>query len=297
MLPYSVGILFGLLGGTFNFLGQVIQKKAINDTAAEKRENALMKSLTKNPIWITGLLVMIGAGVFQMLGQNVVGAAVMPGLMASGFIVLAIGSVKILKETLKFAEYIAIGLLIVAVTLIGLSELSITYDVAIFQDSDFDIRLTVATLTFTILWLGLYYTGKKVKKYKSIFLALGTGFPFVVGNLWLQPFLGSLVPVFSGSAETVEWVIFFVGLIYVAVGNMFGIIHYQNALNAGKASIITPVQQMPQQIAPIITFYVIYQLASPKVYSLPFLIVAISLIITASFLLAQRQVALEKIKN
>lgn len=297
MVNYILGVIFGLLNGILNFSGQVLQKKAINDTATEKKEQNLMKSLTKNPLWILGLVVMFGGGIFLMLGQNMIGAALMPGLMACGFIVLAIGSVKILNETLKLSEIMAILLLIIAITLIGLSELTIESDITYFIDTGFKIRIGIATIIYTGLWLGLYYYGKKAKKFNSIFLALGTGFPFVISNIWMQPFLLTLGLVFTGNAELMEWLIFLIGLIYVAFGNIFGVIHYQNALNAGNASLIVPIQQMPQQIAPIITFYIIYGFASPKSFSLPFMIIGIILILIAGFVLAKRQVALEKIKN
>lgn len=297
MVNYFLGVIFGLLNGIFNFTGQVLQKKAINDTAIEQREKKLMQSLTKNPLWLVGLIVMFAGGIFLMLGQNIIGAALMPGLMACGFIVLAFGSVKILKESLKTTEIIAIILLIVAIFLIGLSELTIEKSITYFEDLGFAIRIAAATIIFTALWLGLYKIGRKIKRYNSIFLALGTGFPFVISNIWMQPFLLTLGIIFSGGAETMEWIIFLVGLVYVAFGNIFGIIHYQNALNAGKASLIVPIQQMPQQIAPIITFYSIYQFSSPQPYSFPCMMIGIVLILVAGFLLAQRQVKFEKIKD
>ena len=190
MVSYGIAVLFGILAGMLNYMGQILQKKAINDTPMEIRATHLMKSLIRNPIWLLGIVFMVAfSTVFLLIAQAVVGGALMPGLMASGFIVLAIGSVMILKESLKLIEIVAIILLIAAITLIGFSGLSIPGSLSYFASISFDYRLGIYSIIFTALWLGLFFTGRKAKKFSSILLTLGTGFPFVVGNIWLQPFI------------------------------------------------------------------------------------------------------------
>ena len=126
MVSYIVGVIFGILAGMLNFTGQVVQKKAINDMPAEIRAKNLMISLLHNKTWWLGIVFMsVFATVFQLTAAVTVGGTIMPGLMASGFIVLAIGSAKLLHENLKAGEIVAIGLLIFAIVLIGLSRLSI----------------------------------------------------------------------------------------------------------------------------------------------------------------------------
>jgi uncharacterized membrane protein len=298
MADYVVGVIFGILGGMFNFLGQVLQKKAINDTSQESREKGLVKSLVRNKIWLLGLVIgFVFGAVFMVLGQAIVGAALMPGLVASGFIVLAIGSTKILKESLKLVEYIAILLLVIAIVLIGFSQLSITGSLAYFTDIHFNTRLAIFTIVFTALWLGFFYGGRKVKKFKSILLAIGTGFPFVVGNLWLQPLIISVVPVLGGTAGELEWGLFLIAGIITILTNLFGIGHYQYALSSGNASIVVPVQQIPQQVAPILIYFLIYQFYPPTDNSIYLMVVGIILICIAGFALGKRQATLEKIKS
>ncbi|HMF30242.1 MAG TPA: hypothetical protein VKK79_02415, partial [Candidatus Lokiarchaeia archaeon] len=210
--------------------------------------------------------------------------------------ILAIGSVVILKESLKLAEITAIILLIIAITLIGFSQLSITASLSYFDDALFNARLAIYTIIFTGLWLGFFYTGRKAKKFNSLLLAIGTGFPFVVGNIWLQPFIISFASVFAPSPAIVVWVIFLIAATITVLANVIGLGHYQYALNAGNASIVVPVQQIPQQIAPIITYFLIYELPSPTPYSFYLLLVGVILICIAGFLLGKRQATLEKIK-
>ncbi|HMF32780.1 MAG TPA: hypothetical protein VKK79_15255, partial [Candidatus Lokiarchaeia archaeon] len=90
MITYVEGVIFGILGGLLNFFGQVLQKKAINDTSQENREHKLVRSLVRNKTWLLGIVSMVGfITIFILLGQYAVGAALMPGLGASGFIILA----------------------------------------------------------------------------------------------------------------------------------------------------------------------------------------------------------------
>ncbi|HME51515.1 MAG TPA: hypothetical protein VKM55_04815 [Candidatus Lokiarchaeia archaeon] len=298
MVSYIEGIVFGILAGMLNFLGQVLQKKAINDTPLEMRDKGLVKKLVRNKTWILGIVCMVAfSAVFQLIAQATIGGALMPGLAASGFIVLAIGSVKILKESLKMFEIIALILLMVAITLIGLSQLSITGSLTYFTNVPFDARFITFTIIFTAMWLGLFYTGRKAKKYNSILLALGTGFPFVVGNIWLQPFIISMTSVFGGSASVFEWVFFLISAVITVFVNLIGLGHYQYALNAGNASIVVPVQQIPQQIAPILIYFLIYQFPAPTEYSVYLMGIGIGLICIAGFFLGKRQGSLEQIKS
>lgn len=56
-----------------------------------------------------GLLLEYGVGsAAYMIAQNLIGPALVPGLMAAGLIVLAIGSVKIIGETLRDGNLVRI---------------------------------------------------------------------------------------------------------------------------------------------------------------------------------------------
>ncbi|MBD3352141.1 MAG: hypothetical protein GF364_11695 [Candidatus Lokiarchaeota archaeon] len=297
MANYILGIISGVLAGLCNFSGKVLQKKAINDTPEDTRNNELVKSMVKNPLWLFGMILGIGIStIFLFIAQGTIGAALIPGLSASGLIVLAIGSTKILNEKLEKWEIIAIILLFIAILLIGLSELSIEADLSYFEDIGFSIRFSFFTIIGLAMWFILYFGGKKAEKFNSIYLAVGTAFPFVIGNLWLQPFIVSISEVFSGSSDGFVWFAFLIGIFMFAGANVLGIGHSQHALNSGNASIVVPIQQVPQQIAPIIIYYGIYQFSSPHSYSLATLIIGIIFIVVSAVILGKKQAMLEKIK-
>ncbi|GAB4326645.1 MAG: hypothetical protein Kow0069_33200 [Promethearchaeota archaeon] len=296
-LDYGLGVAAAIAGGSANFAGQVLIKKGINDTPPERRNDGLIRSLVRNPTWVAGMVLLVGVGgVLLLAAQLLVGAALVPGLTAFGLAVLAVGSVKLLGEKLRKAELLAIFLLGVAITLVGLSGLSIEPSLERFSDPGFRTRVVAWSVAFGAAWAGFFVAGKRAERYGAIYLAVGAGLPFVLGNLWMQPLVLAMTRVFGGNYEPVALVVLVAGGAVEAVANVLGLAHFQYALNAGNATIVVPVQQAPQQVAPVVIYFFIYRLAPPAAYSLPFLVAGMVLVVVCGFLLSRRQAQLERIK-
>ena len=290
---YYLGILSGILSGIANFLGQILQKKAINDI--NKRKGTMtFKDVVTHPVWISGMAcLLIFSTLFLIFAQLYVGPALIPGLIASGFIVLAIGSAKILGEKLNKEEIIAIGMLMVAIICLSASKLSIEPDMDLFKGEFFVNRIAIVTSMCIVLWLYLFYLGRKSKKKKAILLSLGTAFPFIVGNIWMAPFIVTVGQLFSGALTPVTTRVLIISTILVAVVNIGGMVNMQIAMAEGNASIVIPMMQIPQQLSPVIIYFVIYAHKAPHISSYFLLIIAIALITYAGFLLTRRQTELE----
>ncbi|MHA1244904.1 MAG: DMT family transporter [Candidatus Heimdallarchaeota archaeon] len=293
---YVVGVILALAGGIANNSGALLQKFAINKIPKEEREKGYFKKLFKSVPWIIGLLLIVGAsGALITFAQYFIGGALIPGLMAVGMIVLTIGAVKLLGEKLKLAEYIGIAIMIIGIVFIGLSALEITNeDVSVnINDTNYLIRLGIYSIVFLILWIGSRILGKKLEKGKTIFLTLASSFPFALANAWMQPLMVLINEFINKNYSTLNIILLIISVLIVSVINVLGIGHLQDAFKHGDASMVYPIGQIPQQIAPIIIFYGIYLKSSPKGYSLYFLLVGIILICVAGFLLGRRQGQLE----
>jgi hypothetical protein len=297
---YVVGVILALAGGIANNTGALMQKFAINKIPKEEREKGYYKKLFKSVYWIIGLLLIVGAsGALITFAQFYIGGALIPGLMAVGMIVLTIGAVKILGEKLTLIEYIGIAVMIIGIVLIGLSALEITNDEVenFITDTNLNtnylIRLGVFSVVLFILWIGSRQLGKRLEKGKTIFLTLGSSFPFALANAWMQPLMVLINEFINKNFTALNIILLIVSVLIVSVINILGIGHLQDAFKYGDASLVYPIGQIPQQIAPIIIFYGIYLKNSPKVYSLYFLLIGIILIVIAGFLLGRRQGQLE----
>ncbi|MBK5114549.1 MAG: hypothetical protein KGD59_13280 [Candidatus Heimdallarchaeota archaeon] len=290
-----LGIILALAGGIANNSGALLQKFAINKIPKEEREKGFYKKLFKSPYWVIGLILIMGAsGALISLAQLYIGGALIPGLMAAGMIVLTIGAVKLLGEKLKLAEYIGIFSMIIGIVLIGLSALEITDDDMInLSDTNFVIRLTIYSVVFFILWITSRQLGKRLEKGKTVFLALGSGFPFALANAWMQPFIYIFREFINGTFNVLNIILFICSILIISVVNIVGIGHFQDAFKHGDASKVYPIGQIPQQIAPVILFYGIYLKISPQNYSIYLLLTGIVIILVAGFLLGRKQGQLE----
>ncbi|MFX0133276.1 MAG: DMT family transporter [Candidatus Hodarchaeota archaeon] len=293
LMNYWLGVLLAILSGIFSNIGAVLQKMVVNKVPDEAK---LMRSLIKNPIWVLGLISGMGVGAaLFMLAQYYIGPTLIPGLMAAGLIVLAIGSVKIIGEELEVSEIIGIFLMIAAIAFIGFSGMDINIDLIDFLNIDLITRITIFTITLFIFAL-ICEIFQRRGKYKGIFLANLSGSMFALSNFWISPLFGTIAHVLSGRFIPEELLIFIIAAIILVSVNILGITKIQEAFRVAKASHMVPIQQVPIQIMPPFYFIIVYLLPLPNLFSILFLTVGIGLVLISSYSLARRQAELEKIK-
>ncbi|MFX0156194.1 MAG: hypothetical protein ACFE9Q_16860 [Candidatus Hodarchaeota archaeon] len=291
---YLLGVFLAILSGSINNVGLVFQKKVVNQVSDDAK---FFRSLVKKPLWITGLLMELAIGsVFFMIAQIFIGPALIPGLMAFGLIFLAIGSVKIVGETLKKEEIMGIVLMIIAIFLLGLSELSVDITGINILAFDLVINMTIFTV---LLFLGLIICEifqRKIEKLKGIFLAIASGFMFSLTNFWIAPLMAVITHVFGGIASLGEIFLFIACAVILIAASILGIMKIQQSFQVANASRMIPIQQVPIQITPIIAYFFVFTLMPSTIFPLIYIIIGVALIIGSSFLLAKRQAQLEAIK-
>lgn len=292
---YTIGVTFAIISGIINNLGAVLQKKVVNDKSDE--DSKLMKNLIKSPLWLIGLLMQLAIGsVFFILAQLYIGPALIPGLMAAGLIVLIIGSVYIVGESLKKVEIIGILLMILGITFLGFSELSIDIVNTNLMDLAFVINVVVFTVVFSLIAIICEIIAKKDKRLFGILLAISSGCMFGLSNFWISPLMSVFAKVFEETASWGELIWFISAAIILPLVNLIGIARIQTAFTKGQASNLIPIQQVPIQISPIIVYFFVFLLATSSIISTIYMLVGIFLIILSSFLLGRRQTQMDEIK-
>jgi drug/metabolite transporter (DMT)-like permease len=291
---YWVGVLLAIIAGSSSNFGAVLQKKVVNELPPDSK---FMRSLLKNPLWLLGLCMGLVIGsMFFMIAQVYIGPALVPGLMASGLIVLAIGSVKIVHENLKKEEIIAIIIMIMAIFLIGISELSIEIAEVDFLETGFIIRISIFTGILLLLAVLCEIFQRKSEKYRGIFLAILSGFMFSLSNFWISPLLGVITHIFGGIYSFGELILFIFSCVILILANIFGIGKIQESFKVGQASNLIPIQQVSIQITPVFVYLLVFLRVPPSIISIVYLLIGITLILISSFLLGKRQAQLEEIK-
>ena len=290
---YSIGVLLAILGGFSHYLGLILEKYVINKMPDEVK---LMKTLVKEPLWLFAIFVRFGIGsILFIFAQIVIGPAITPGLMASGLIILAIGSIKILGEKLNYSEIAAIIVMIIAVTFIGLSGLSIEISEENFLDPAFLVRMFISTGFLALIAIIFQVIQEKFSHFKVILLALISGLMLSLNNFWITPFIWSLGNMFGGYFFIESFLLFIVSTVILITANVFSVIKMSQGFRSGKASFLAPIQNVPVQLTPSILYFFVFMMIISTITSIIFFILGVALIISSSFILGKRQAQIEQI--
>ena len=288
---YLIGVFCGIIGGLLNQGGQLLQKKVVNDIRHDDPGRGFMRRLLHSPLWVFGFVVGLGGGTAgYMLAQSLIGPALSPGLMASGLILLSIGSVKLNHEELNKSEITGIILMIMGILCLGLSELSITPTQVRIMLADHSAQVRVIIFTF-VLFSGCLLSrclalGSQTRK--GLLIVLGNGFLACLSDFWINPLLALIVLVFAGRGTYFQTVFFIIAAAILAF--TASIITWQNqiAFKYAQASNIIPVAQVPIQISPVLVYFFIFALAPPRAISVFLILFGTILTIIAGFLLGRR---------
>ncbi|MHA1981614.1 MAG: hypothetical protein ACTSXN_11050 [Promethearchaeota archaeon] len=287
---YSIGVSMAILGGLSHYLGLILEKYVINKMPDEAK---LMKTLVKEPLWLFAIFIRFGIGsILFIFAQIVIGPAITPGLMASGLIILAIGSIKILGEKLNYSEIAAIIVMIIAVTFIGLSGLSIEISA---EDPAFLVRIFISTGFLALIAIIFQVIQGKSSRFKVILLALISGLMLSLNNFWIAPFIWSLGKMFGGYFYIETFLLFIVSSVILITANILSVIKMSQAFRSGKASFLAPIQNVPVQLTPSILYFFVFMMIIPTITSIIFFILGVALIISSSFILGKRQAQIEQI--
>ena len=291
--PYGLGILAAILSGGLHAFGAILQKSAVNRIPVAERDDRFMRRLLRTPAWLLGLALSFGLGtVFNLLAQRLIGPALVPGLTASGMLVLAVAAVRLIGEHLRPLEMLGILLLVAGTGLLGWSRLAIPADQVDLLDHALLLRILGFTVVLGACWFLSFWLARRApSRSRGLWMAVSGGFPFSLSNLWILPMLLTIGSVLAGTALIVEVFLFLVSCVLLVGTNAAGIRQTQEAYKFAQASRVQPIQQIPTQIVPILLYFFVFRRTAS---GLPLLLVplAVVMIISAGFLLGERKAEL-----
>ncbi len=290
-IHYLIGVACGIIGGLLNQDGQLLQKKVVNEIRHDDPGRGFIRRLLRSPLWVVGFVVGLGGGtVGYMFAQSLIGPALSPGLMASGLILLSIGSVRLNHEELNRSEIAGIVLMIIGILCLGLSEMSInaTQVRTTLADRSAQIRIILFTAFLFLSCLFSRSLSFRSNNRWGLLIALGNGFLACLSDFWINPLLALILLVFTGRSTPIQNLFFIMAALILAF--TASVITWQNqiAFKYAQASNIIPVAQVPIQISPILVYFIIFALTPPHHISVFYIFAGSILIIIAGFLLGQR---------
>lgn len=284
---YLIGVTAAIMAGIAFNLGMVIQKLAVMKVS---RETSLMRQLVRSPLWLTGFALQFFVGMpFNMLAQSKIGPAIIPGLMAIGLIVLTIGAVRLAGESFDSGDIAGILLVIAAVTVFGLSQLSVDMQSIDLWEPAFLLRLGFFTVVVAALSLVCHFIQKTNVHLRGILRTLDAGLLLSQSNLWLGILMAFLAKWGAGTFASLDLLPVVIASGIVFAGSMLGIAETQRAFQFGEASKLIPIQYVPVQILPIAAYFIVFRLGSSNPFAVPLALGGIVLVLSGAVLLARRQ--------
>ena len=291
-LHYLAGVALGVLGGVLTQFGQLLEKKAVNQFRKDSQKNGFFRRLVRSRIWLSGVFFGLGGGtVAYMLAQSLIGPALTPGLMASGLVVLAVGSVRMNQESLNASEIVGIILMILGILALGLSGLVInsTQVRTMLASQSALQRITFFTTSFFTMSIITRVLASRIKDRRGMLIALANGFLSCLSDFWINPLLALIAIVLYGHGSLAQVIIFIIASVILVM--VASIVTWQNqlAFKVAQASNVVPVAQVPIQIAPILVYFFIFALTPPNSISVVYILSGTVLTIVAGFLLGRRR--------
>jgi hypothetical protein len=291
-LHYFLGVLMGIVGGSLTQFGQLLEKRVVNQVRKANRDRGFFRHLVKKPLWIFGVIFGLGGGtVAYMLAQSMIGPALTPGLMASGLVVLAVGSVRLNHEELNNSEKTGIGIMILGIFFLGLSGMAINQSQVrvMLADQGALQRIIFFTVTFFLCSFFTRVLALRIHNRKGMLISLANGFLSCLSDFWINPLLALVALVLGGRGTSKQFIIFSIAAMILVFCGV--VITWQNqvAFKYAQASNIIPVSQVPIQIAPLLVYFFIFALTPPGATSVFFILIGTILTILAGFLLGRRQ--------
>ncbi len=296
-MRYAIGIASAVLAGLAFNLGVLIQKGAV---AQAPGGHGLMRHLVRSRLWLGGFALQFAMGTpLYMLAVGLIGPAIVPGLMAIGLVVLALGAVTVQKERVTPPEVIGIVFIVLAVAALGLTGLSID----VFAGSMKDPGLLLRSAGFGVVLLGVALacsllasreelrtekTEERRAESASALHAIRAGIWYSLGNLGLGFVLAGFARFGHGIFDPGEILVFLAAGALAVGGNMVGIAATQHALSRGRAAIAIPLQNCITQVLPVGIFFLVYRPYSPGAGSFLFLGAGAALLIAGAVLLTAR---------
>jgi drug/metabolite transporter (DMT)-like permease len=318
MINIIIGIILALVT-TFCFnIAIVYQKKGLSQgrlSGAEINLGAGFKStiktfikLIKNKNWAFGALLGVVGWVPYIISIGLVGIIVTEPVMATGFIFFVIAANRILHEKVGVIEYMAIGMLTISPILIALAGISnLEIDLVGFVPS----MMIFLIITVSASIISLYFAKRKRDtNLEGLLTMFGGAILFALGGVSTNILVQALIQ----AVDTIHWyVIFqlpfgifwffltssypylwvFLGFWMMAIFNLSSLPYYQGGYQKGKILIMYPLLDSVALLLPIFAGLIVFQQTFENFY---LFILALILIVIASFILSKYQVAIEKME-
>lgn len=241
------GVLMSVLSAVLYNVGFVIEKHGLSDMEPvhARRIGHLARTLLSSPIWLIGFCSMLAGLGLQVVALSLAPISVVQPIFVSGIVVLLVLSHVTLNERLGAREWVAIGMVGLALLCISLS-LDLSSDQAGFNGQFGSLAL--AALPSIVVAVGFFVLGDRLSSgaghanTRAGVYGLATGLLYGVSGLAIKA-VAAIVEK-HGLWLSIPHVLASGYLYAFVAASGFGLVLFQTALQRCSASVVVPVSNV-----------------------------------------------------
>jgi hypothetical protein len=283
---YLAGIAAAVGSGLAFNTGLFLQQSAVKRLPVGARP---FPAVLRSSVWLAGFAIQFVLGApLNILSTGLIGPALTPGLIAVGLGILPLLAAVKDKTRIRSRELAGLACVVGSAVCIGLSRLTVTMSPAMLADVSLLLRTAALVGAAVVLALLLGAAGARTKRRAAGYLLT------LAAGLWLGttgPAVGFLAAALQRLPQGIDRMLLLAGgtaLLVAVAGSVLGIAVTQRAFQHGSAHVLVPIQYLPVQMIPLLSFFLVFRPFTPAPASIGLALLGIVGIAAGAGMLSSR---------
>ncbi len=293
MVNLALGLFIGISAGAMFSIGTALEKKAAAALPKIETQSGMqnIKNFLSNKVWLLGWILTTIQWYIALLAVPLLPLSLFSSLMGVNLTILVIFSYFYLKEPIKGKELGGIVAIILGVVLLGLTTQEQAGTISLAQMIGYIGSFPAITYTIA-LFIGVFFpillSKSRNNAFGDVAYGLATGFLMAIGQIYSKAFM-------SGFADgedllaTASTFIWWIWILFLAIGNFGNMITMQYGFQKGKAVVVATLAQVTGLVAGVLGGIVIFSEwggLAPEIIALK--LVAVGAILVGIIILSSR---------
>lgn len=253
-------MLFSVLASAFLTVGNLLEKRAVDlmPKISARRLRYMIRQLCSSRTWMSGFIFGVAAVVLTVLAYSLAPIVVVQTIIGAGLALLVLGSHLYLHETIHPREYVGLGLIITAVTLI-----SVTLTSSAIRDvpqPTFDVLVVSAV---TVIVAGIVFLTSHNRLGVDASLPYGLTSGLFYGTAALQAKAAAILLERHGLVDGAAKVMVSPYPYVFVVSSVVGLLIFQSGLQRSRVGVVGPIASTVTSIYVVVVGMVLFHEALP----------------------------------
>jgi drug/metabolite transporter (DMT)-like permease len=255
------GVLFSVLASAFFSVGNLLEKRAVNSmpVISARRLGHMLRQLCSSRTWISGFIFGVAAVILTVLAYSLAPIVVVQTIIGAGLALLVLGSHLYLHESIRPREYVGLGLIVTAVTLV-----SVTLTSSAIRDVPhpaFDV-LVVSAVTVIVAGVAFATSQRRTRVDASLPFGLTSGLFY--GIAALQAKAAALLLERHGLIHGAARVMASPYPYAFVIASVAGLLIFQSGLQRSRIGVVGPIASTVASLYVVVIGMLVFHEALPQ---------------------------------